>query len=313
MSTTLPRPVAEIRDLTIAYDTAGREVVALTGATLAIRAGEVVAIVGKSGSGKSTLASALVGLSADNAVIRAGSIHVAGEDVTTASERRWRSLRGRRVGLVPQDPGVSLNPTMRIGRQIGEAVERAHGRRGPSLDADVLDLMTQVGLDQPVLRARQYPHELSGGMRQRVLIAIALAGAPDLIIADEPTSALDATVQKRVLDHLETLVKARGIAMLIITHDLGVAADRADRVVVMQAGRIVEEGAPAHILSQPGHGYTRTLVAAAPGFRRPVPRVAADETREILRFEAVGKISPCPVRSRGFAVAARPASPLWRT
>lgn len=290
----LPERVAEIRDLSITYRSAGGDVMALSQASLAIRPGEVVAIVGESGSGKSTLANALMGLSASNATIRGGSVHVADEDVTRAPERRWRALRGRRVGLVPQDPGVSLNPTMRIGRQIGEAVELARGRRGPSLDADVMELLTQVGIDQPVLRAGQYPHELSGGMRQRVLIAMALAGSPDLLIADEPTSALDATVQKRVLDHLDRLVKARGIAMLIITHDLGVAADRADRVAVMQAGRIVEQGLPARILSNPVQPYTRALVAAAPAFHPPVPRPEATGARAILSFEAVNKVFDLP-------------------
>ncbi|HEY0274843.1 MAG TPA: ABC transporter ATP-binding protein [Paenirhodobacter sp.] len=279
-------PVAALEDLSISYRSGDQTVQALRHVSLAIAPGEVVAIVGESGSGKSTLAAALIGLSAPNATITSGRIHVAGADVTRAPERQWQALRGHRVGLVPQDPVVSLNPTMRIGRQIGEALART---RGPALDAEVIALLEQVGIDQPVLRARQYPHELSGGMRQRVLIAIALAGEPDLLIADEPTSALDATVQKRILDHLETLVKARGIALLIITHDLGVAADRAARIVVMQGGRIVEQGAPALLLAAPADAYTRALLAAAPAFRAGQGRPRTPPGRELLRFHHVGK------------------------
>ncbi len=288
-------PVAAVPDLTIAYRVDGATVPALHRVSLRVQPGEVVAVVGESGSGKSTLAAALIGLSAGNATVASGRIEIAGEDVTTASERRWRALRGRRVGLVPQDPGVSLNPVIRVGRQIGEAVEKARSRRGPSLDADVLELLEEVGIDRPTLRARQYPHELSGGQRQRVLIAIALAGAPDLLIADEPTSALDATVQKRVLDHLGRLVRDRGIAMLIITHDLAVAADRADRVVVMEGGRVVEEGAPQAILGRPAAAYTRALIAAAPAFQSaPPPRPLPRDGQELLRFEHVGKVFDLP-------------------
>lgn len=298
-----PAPVAEIQDLSISYHSDAGCVSALRHASFCIEPGEVVAIVGESGSGKSTLASALVGLSATNASIVGGSIRISGQDVTAASDARWRGLRGGKVGLVPQDPGVSLNPTMRIGRQIGEAVVQAGGARGPWLDAEVIALLEQVGIDQPALRARQYPHELSGGMRQRVLIAIALAGAPDLLIADEPTSALDATVQKRVLDHLERLIKERGIAMLIITHDLGVASDRANRVIVMQSGRIVEQGSPDEILTRPKEPYTRALLAAAPASHMQ-PRPPRPDAREVLSFESVGKEFALP--GAGFWRAAKP-------
>ncbi|MBM7043969.1 MULTISPECIES: ABC transporter ATP-binding protein [Rhizobium] len=301
-------PIVELKDLNVSYRSGNEIVTAVREADLTIARGEIVAIVGESGSGKSTLANTLIGLLANNARVEAASIRIDGEDVSGAGESLWRTLRGRVVGLIPQDPTVSLNPTMRIGRQIGEAVERARGPQGRRLDAEVVELLEQVGIDRPLLRARQYPHELSGGMRQRVLIAIAMAGRPKLIIADEPTSALDVTVQRRILDHLEQLVKSRGISMLIITHDLGVAAERADRILVMQAGRIVEQGRPAEILNQPVERYTRTLVAAAPAFKKvPTAKssIAAPPASEILRFEAVSKVFDLPGETSWFGRRSR--------
>src|SRR6185312_2733567 len=191
-------------------------------------------------------------------------------EVTGLSEKALRLVRGRKAGLVPQDPTVSLNPVQRVGDQVGEAL-RVHGladRRSARLQA--VDLLEKAGLPDPAVRARQYPHELSGGMRQRVLIAIAIAAEPSLIIADEPTSALDATVQRRILDHLEGLIRGTGTGMLLVTHDLGVAADRADRLVVMSGGRVVETGRTADVLAAPRERYTRTLVGAAPGLNAVV-------------------------------------------
>ena len=255
-------PLVEVRDLAVSYSVAGERVEALKQVTFSLAPGETLAIVGESGSGKSTLANALLGLLPGNARVDQGQVWVEGVDVAHASERTWRTVRGRTVGLVPQDPMVSLNPTLRIGRQIAEALVLARGRRYRGVDADVQALLAQVGLDDPTLRARQYPHELSGGMRQRVLIAIALAGEPRLIIADEPTSALDVTVQRRILDHLQQLTAERGIALLIITHDLGMACDRADRLLVMKQGRVVESGLTDRVLDDPHHPYTQLLVSS---------------------------------------------------
>ena len=291
----------EVRDLRVNYHGSAGVTEAVRGLSFELHEGETLAIVGESGSGKTTVASALLGLLPASARITQGALKVNGEDVSHASERVKRQLRGGFIGLVPQDPMVSLNPTLSIGRQIGESLVLRHGGRYPGLDADVIALLEQVGLDNPELRARQYPHELSGGMRQRVLIAISLAGEPQVIIADEPTSALDVTVQRRILDHLEQLVKARGIALLIITHDLGVAADRADRVLVMSKGERVEVGPARQVLGAPAHPYTRALLAAAPGFAEgpgpgpvPLPARAAD-ARPLLRLEGVGKRYPLPV------------------
>jgi len=290
--------VLDIRDLSIAYRSRGRypDVNAVVGVDLTVAPGETVAVVGESGSGKSTLAAAVLGLLPGAGTVTGGSIEVAGRPVVGASERDLRAIRGRVVALVPQDPNVSLNPTLRIGPQIAEAVRRRPDVDRRSVDAEVIAALEAAGLDEPVLRARQYPHELSGGMRQRVLIAAALAGSPRLLIADEPTSALDVTVQKRILDHLELLVAERGISLLLITHDLGVAADRADRVLVMQAGRLVEQGPPQAILVAPQHPYTRALIEAAPGLSdqgRVVPRFTeVPDAPEILRIENVVKDFP---------------------
>ncbi len=296
-----PEPVVRIRDLEVRYGRDPGARPAVQGLSLDIAPGEVVAVVGESGSGKTTTANAVLGLLPSTGRITAGSVQIAGQDVTRAGERALRGLRGRVVGLVPQDPMVGLNPTQRVGTQVAEAV-RLRGVPRRSVDAEVLLALEQAGVDDPVLRARQYPHALSGGLRQRVLIAIALAGHPRLLIADEPTSALDVTVQARILDHLEHLVRERGISLLIITHDLAVAADRADRVLVMQDSRVVEQGRPEQILVAPREAYTRRLIASAPGLgglaragRAGRPEIATDRPA-VLSLDRVTVDFPLPGR-----------------
>ncbi|MGV9675594.1 dipeptide ABC transporter ATP-binding protein [Nocardia sp. NPDC003482] len=294
--------LVEIDGLSAGYLRDGTTVPAITEVDLRVRAGEIVALVGESGSGKSTTAHAIIGLLPDNGRVTGGSIRIDGTEIVGAPEKLVRSLRGARVGLIPQDPMVGLNPTQRIGAQVAEAV-RLRGVRGPDVARETLDILRAAGLDDPEHRVHRYPHELSGGQRQRVLIAIALAGKPDLLIADEPTSALDVTVQARILDHLESLVRETGTALLIITHDLAVAADRADRVVVMRQGRVVESGTPTEILADSDNAYTRRLIAAAPalahgGVLRPrsePPPDAGEEVRPILELDSVTK----QFRSRG--------------
>ncbi|MDF2664929.1 MAG: ATPase component of various ABC-type transport system, containing duplicated ATPase [Microbacterium sp.] len=264
----------EIDGLAVAYRTSRGDIDAVREVTLAVDAGETVAIVGESGSGKSTTVHAIIRLLPSAARIRAGAVRFDGADLVAASDRQLRSVRGRRIGFVPQDPTVSLNPVVRIGDQVAEVL-RAHGladRRTAAVRA--VEALERAGLPDAAVRARQYPHELSGGMRQRVLIAIAIIGDPALIIADEPTSALDVTVQRQILDHLDVLKRERGASLLLITHDLGVAADRADRIVVMTDGRIVEEGTPAEVLGSPRHPYTRRLIAAAPSLNTATPDAA---------------------------------------
>ncbi|AQA01359.1 ABC transporter ATP-binding protein [Mycobacterium sp. MS1601] len=257
-------PLLRVRDLTVSYETSEGTFTAAENVAFDVDAGEVVAIVGESGSGKSTSAQAVIGMLARNGKITSGSITFDGADMTRLSEKEWQHVRGRQIGLVPQDPIVSLNPVKRIGDQIGEVL-RIHGLAGrKDAAARAVELLEQAGLSDPASRARQFPHQLSGGMRQRVLIAAAMAAKPKLIIADEPTSALDVTVQRQILDHIEALIRETGTAMLLITHDLGVAADRAGKVVVMSRGQVVEAGPTDKVLGDPQHPYTQTLLSNAP-------------------------------------------------
>ncbi|WP_441005170.1 dipeptide ABC transporter ATP-binding protein [Curtobacterium sp. PsM8] len=253
-------PLLSVRDLRVAFGST--EV--LHGVDLDVRRGERVAIVGQSGSGKSTLIAAVLRLLPGAGHVTGGSIRLGDLDVTGADESAMRRVRGGRIGLVPQDPSTNLNPSMRVGAQIADTL-RAGGMRGrATIRQRVVALMTEAGIPEASQRADQFPHEFSGGMRQRILIAIALARQPELLIADEPTSALDVTVQRQILDHLQTLVDQHGTTLLFVTHDLGVAADRTDRVVVMLDGEVVEQGAPGDILRNPQHEYTKRLIAAAP-------------------------------------------------
>lgn len=262
----------EVRGLSVSYRTRGGTVRAVRGVDLDVRPGQITAVVGESGSGKSTTAHAITRLLAANGSIDAGTVRFGRHDLTALSERELRTVRGARIGLVPQDPTVSLNPVKRIGEQVAEVL-RIHGlatrRSAPSAAIAILD---RAGLPDAATRARQYPHELSGGMRQRALIAIAIAAKPQLIIADEPTSALDVTVQRVILDHLQHLTEESGTAVLLVTHDLGVAADRAQRLVVMTEGRVVETGRTRDILDNPQHAYTRQLLAGAPSLTSTRPR-----------------------------------------
>jgi len=272
-------PLLSIRGLQVRYRTRRGDVDAVRGVSFDVEAGSVTALVGESGSGKSTVAQAAIGLLASNGLVSGGSIRLSERtdgvtDLVGLSERRWRTLRGRCIALIPQDPGNSLNPVATIGWSVGEAL-RIHGWTDRTkIRARVLDLLERVGIDDPEARARQYPHELSGGMRQRVLIAAALALRPELIIADEPTSALDVTVQRTVLDLLDEIRTETGTGILFITHDLAVAADRSDALVVMRRGRVEESGPTAEVLAAPSSAYTRTLLADAPSLARVVERAA---------------------------------------
>ncbi|MBN9511980.1 MAG: ABC transporter ATP-binding protein [Alphaproteobacteria bacterium] len=274
MSTT---PLLEVEDLAISYRTGDRDQRVVHGVSFKVMPGEVVALVGESGSGKTTTAQAVLGLLAGNGKVEGGAIRLNGTDIAHWSQKRLDGIRGAVVSLIPQDPGSSLNPVRTIGAQLAEVLQIHKRGDRKTIQARVIELLERVGLTPAEMRARQYPHELSGGMRQRVLIAIAVALNPALIVADEPTSALDVTVQRRILDLIDELRRENGTAVLLVTHDLGVAADRADRLVVLQGGRIQEQGAVEDVLAAPSSAYTRRLLSDAPSLGKPRPvRVLAD-------------------------------------
>ena len=284
----VPQPLLSVRNLSIEFQTAQGPVRAVRDVSFDLMAGKTLAVVGESGSGKSTLVAAINGLLADNGRVAAGEVLFDGQDLAQMDEPALQRLRGQGIGLVPQDPMTNLNPIQRIGTQIGEALE-IHGRtKGSATRARVVELLTMVGIPEPARRARQYPHELSGGMRQRVLIAMGLACEPKLLIADEPTSALDVTVQRVILDELADLTARLHTATIFVTHDLALASERADDVLVLYRGDPVEQGPSRDVLRAPAHRYTSDLIAAAPRIDGPLlPEAPALEAQKPL-LELVG-------------------------
>jgi len=267
-------PLLEVSDLNISFPRdGGVPLVPVDDVSFAVSAGELVALVGESGCGKTLTGLALPRLLPRGAELGLRSaIRFNGTDLSRLPEGALRAYRGRRIAMVFQDPMTSLNPVMRVGQQIGEAIH-AHGKVSRNdARARVLALLAEVGIADPSSRIDSYPHQLSGGMRQRVLIAMALAAEPELLIADEPTTALDVTVQAQILELLDRLRAARGMAVLLISHDLGIVAGRADRVLVMYAGRIVESATTEQLFAHPAHPYTRGLFAS-------IPRLDATTTR----------------------------------
>ena len=258
------QPLLELKDLKISFTSSTGVVDAVRGVNLTIYPGQSVAIVGESGSGKSTTAMAVIGLLPGTGKVTGGTILFNGKDITGLSDKEMQHYRGSDIGLVPQDPMSNLNPVWSIGTQVKESLRANNVVEGSEANKRVVELLQEAGLDDAERRAKQYPHEFSGGMRQRALIGIGLAARPKLLIADEPTSALDVTVQRRILDHLEGLTHELGTAVLFITHDLGLAAERASHLVVMHRGRVVESGPSLDILRDPQHPYTQRLVKAAP-------------------------------------------------
>ncbi|MFB7251020.1 ABC transporter ATP-binding protein [Microbacterium sp. NPDC056234] len=276
------QPLLQVEGLTVDFTTMDGVVHAVEGVDLEIAAGQTVAIVGESGSGKSTTAMAIIRLLAGGGRVTEGSIRLDGREIAHAPEHEMRAIRGRHIGLVPQDPMSNLNPVAKIGTQVAETL-LAHGLANrQNVSAKVVEALAAAGLPDPERRAKQYPHEFSGGMRQRALIAIGLACKPRLLIADEPTSALDVTVQQTILDQIGAMTRELGTAVLLITHDLGLAAERAERVMVMHRGKVVEQGPAMQILENPQHPYTRSLVKAAPSVAavRLIPQAAPASVSE---------------------------------
>ncbi|MEU8516737.1 ABC transporter ATP-binding protein [Kitasatospora sp. NPDC048722] len=297
----MTEPLIDVAGLDVSFGTGPGQVHAVRGASLTLDAGRCLALVGESGSGKSTFARSLLGLAGPTSAVTAQRLRICGDDAREFGPRDWRAVRGRRIGLVAQDALVALDPLRPVGREISESLltHRTVPRRDAA--AAVVDLLTRVGVPEPAERARAYVHQLSGGLRQRALIASALAADPAVLIADEPTTALDAAVQSRILALLGQL-KAAGTGVLLISHDLAVVEALADEVAVMKDGRVVESGPVGEVLDRPRHPYTRSLLAAVPGGRPRAARPSTGTGRPVLRAEGVGKHYRGPRRSRRTAV-----------
>jgi microcin C transport system ATP-binding protein len=273
----------QVTDLSVLFRQSGNEILAVDRVSFDIKKGETVALVGESGSGKSVTALSVMKLLPYPAASHpSGSIRFKGEELLSMSEREIRRVRGNDITIIFQEPMTSLNPLHTIEKQIGEILELHNGATGPKARARIIELLTQVGIPDPASRLASYPHQLSGGQRQRVMIAMALANEPDLLIADEPTTALDVTVQAQILKLLKEIQQRLGMSMLFITHDLGIVRKLADRVCVMNQGKIVEQGEVDRVFSSPQHPYTRALLAAEP---KPDPAPLQPEAPIVVKTD----------------------------
>ena len=256
-----------VQDLSVSFRTGAGPLQVVDSISFAVDAGETLGLVGESGCGKSVTAQALLGLLPKRKSIVSGSISLSGQELLELSDAGWRSVRGRRISMVFQDPMTTLNPLLTIGAHLEEVLALHQNLSGRALRDEAASWLAKVGIPDPVARLKAYPFEFSGGMRQRALIALALAGRPDLLVADEPTTALDVTIQAQILDLLRKLQEELGMGMIFITHDLGVVERISDRISVMYAGRIAESGPSHQVLSDPRHPYTNGLLESVPGFR----------------------------------------------
>jgi oligopeptide transport system ATP-binding protein len=270
--------VLSVQNLSVSFNVYGGRVKAVREISFDLARGETLAVVGESGSGKSVTSKAIMGILTGNAIIESGSIVYGGRDLTRLDEDEFCRIRGNRIGLVFQDPLSALNPIMKIGRQITEVLRFEKGMNSAAAKAKAIELMAAVGISNPEQRFDQYPFQFSGGMRQRIVIAIALAGDPEILICDEPTTALDVTVQARILELIKQTKKERNLSIIFITHDLGVVANMADRVCVMYAGRIVESGTAEEIFLSPVHPYTWALLSSIPDMESKERLMAIPDT-----------------------------------
>ncbi|BCM81820.1 ABC transporter ATP-binding protein [Methylobacterium indicum] len=272
--TDMTQPVLSVRDLRVEFATRRGVLTALDGVSFEINRGEVLGVVGESGAGKSVTGSAVIGLIDPPGRIAGGEIRLAGERIDNLSPDAMRKVRGKRIGMIFQDPLTSLNPLYRVGRQIVETIRTHTDLSAKAARQRAIDLLAEVGIPAPERRIDGFPHEFSGGMRQRVVIALALAAEPELIIADEPTTALDVSVQAQIITLLKRLGRDHGTAVMLITHDMGVIAEAADRVAVMYAGRVAEIGPVAAVVGDPLHPYAKGLMGAIPSLSHEADRLA---------------------------------------
>jgi peptide/nickel transport system ATP-binding protein len=292
----MSEPLLDVEDLRVEFSTGRGVVYAVNGVTFHVDRGETLGLVGESGCGKSVTALAILGLLSTNGRVSGGRALLDGRDLLSLSDAELRPVRGRDVAMIFQDPMSSLNPVLTIGRQIGEALETHLGLEGAAADARATELLDRVGIPNAGARLKDYPHQFSGGMRQRAMIAMALACEPRLLIADEPTTALDVTIQAQILDLLRDLIADRDTALILITHDLGVVAGMCDRVHVMYAGTLVETGSAEQLFGRPRHPYTLGLLGS-------VPRLDADRRHRLTPIEGQPRsmLSPpteCPFAPR---------------
>ena len=286
----------EIKDEKLSFFTPAGEVKALNGVSFSMNEGEVLGIVGESGSGKSVTAYSIMGLTAYPGKLIGGTIYFNGHQIEKMSEKEMRKIRGNEVSIIFQDPMTSLNPVYTIGNQITEVIRLHTGKSKKEAYDRAKELLALVGINEPTKRLKQYPHELSGGMRQRVMIAIALACEPKLLIADEPTTALDVTIQAQILELMQELRQKLGMSIIMITHDLGVVASMCERIAVMYAGHIVEYGTADEIFYEPKHEYTKGLINS-------IPKLSAQEIERLVPIEGqpVDLLNPpagCPFAPR---------------
>lgn len=251
-------------DLNTSFNTERGEVMAVNGVSFNLDEGKILGIVGESGSGKSVTAYSIMQILEKNGSIKKGQVLYKGQDITKFSEKQMRDFRGKCCSIIFQDPMTSLNPVFTVGNQLKEAIELHTERKGKEAMARAIEMLTLVGVNEPEKRVKQYPYELSGGMRQRVMIAMALACEPDILIADEPTTALDVTIQAQILELMQSLQKKLGMAIIMVTHDLGVIADMCDEIIVMYGGRVCERGTAEDIFYRPAHEYTKGLLKSIP-------------------------------------------------
>ncbi len=265
--------ILEVKDLHTSFFTDSGEVKAVNGVSFNLEAGKTLGIVGESGSGKSVTAYSIMQILADTGKITGGEVLYKGEDITKWDKKQMQGFRGKKCSIIFQDPMTSLNPVFTIGNQLMEAILLHTDRNKEQAKDRAVEMLTLVGVNEPEKRLKQYPHELSGGMRQRVMIAMALACEPDILIADEPTTALDVTIQAQILELMQELQKKMGMAIIIVTHDLGVIADMCDEIIVMYGGRVCERGTAEDIFYDPRHEYTKGLLRSIPSVSRMKERL----------------------------------------